>query len=199
MLPDFPDLKKTVLQEAYSTMKRLLYEQHPILAEIKSYTQHEGRSMRYEQVGYGEKKEDIQEHLFPVEIRPEEVPFLIGDKLTAKMQQLADAVGASQMKMLLTKHEEATQMTGNRFDAAGRPLDGAMLLEVTDAMPVDFDSEGNVLPTTKLLTHPDMMPTYKAAIEEIENDPELQSRHRANIARQYHDWIDRENSRKLVD
>jgi hypothetical protein len=108
-------------------MRRLLQEQEPVLASFKTYVQHEGRSMRYEQVGYGEKKEDIQEHSFPIEIQLEEVPTFVGEKLTAKMQQLADAVGERQMKMFLAKHEEATRMTGNRIDAAGRPMDGAML------------------------------------------------------------------------
>jgi hypothetical protein len=199
MLPDFPDLKRLVLENAYATMRKLVAERNPILADIKTYTQHEGRSMRYEQVGYGEKQEALQEHSIPIQITFEEVPTLMGDKLLAKMQELADAVGERQIKSLLAKHDEATQMTGNRIDAMGRPLDGPMLLELMRTMPVDFDADGNILPTTKFLTHPSMMPTYKAAIEEIENDPELQSRHRKSIAEQHNEWVDRENRRKLAD
>jgi hypothetical protein len=199
MLPDFPELKKTVLEDFFATMRRMIREQHPVLASIKTYTQHEGRSMRYEQVGYGEKHEELQAHSFPIEIKIEEVPTLTGDKLNAKMQLLAAAVGEHQMKTLLVKHDEATQMTGNRLDAQGRPMNGAMLLEIMETLPLEFDSAGNILPTTTFLTHPDMMPIYKAAIQEIENDTELQSQHRANIARQYNDWIDRENRRELVD
>ena len=89
MLPDFPELKRVVLDEAYNTMKRILHERHPILAEIKSYTQHEGRAMRYEQVGYGEKQEDLEAHSFPIEINFDEVPTLIGERLTEKMAKLA--------------------------------------------------------------------------------------------------------------
>ncbi len=199
MLPDFPELKRGVLEDAYNTMKRILYERHPVLAEIKSYTQHEGRAMRYEQVGYGEKQEDLEAHSFAIEISMEEVPTLIGQKLTEKMATLADAVGEQQMKTLFAKHEEATLMTGNRFDATGKPMDGAMLLDITETMPVDFDPQGNILPTSTFITHPDMMPTYKAAIEEIENDPVLQSRHRETLRKQHADWLNREDRRKLVD
>jgi hypothetical protein len=199
VLPDFPDLKKTVLDQAYATMHRILLEKHPVLASIKSYVQHEGRSMRYEQIGYGEKQEDLTSASFPIEITFDEVPNLIGDKLTEKMEKLADAVGEHQMATLLTKHNEATEMTGNRIDARGHPMDGGLLLQMMETMPIDFDSAGNILPTTTLLTHPAMTPSYEAAIKEIENDPELQSRHRADINRQYNDWLDRENSRKLVD
>ncbi len=199
MFPDFPELKKTVLEQAHATMRRMVHEKHPVLAEIKSYTQHEGRSMRYEQVGYGEKQEDLTAASFPIEITFDEVPSLIGDKLSEKMAKLADAVGEHQMNLLLTKHNEATEMTGNRIDARGRPMNGDLLLQMMETMPMDFDSAGNILPTTTLLTHSAMAPSYQAAIKEIENDPELQSRHRADVNRQYNDWLDRENNRKLVD
>jgi hypothetical protein len=199
VLPDFPELKKTVLKDAFATVQKSVREQYPVLASIKTYTQHEGRSMRYEQVGYGEKHEDLQAHSFPIDIKLDEVPTLTGDNLATKMQKLAEAVGEHQMKTLHAKHEEATLMTGNRIDAQGRSMDGAMLLDLMETMPGDFDSTGNILSTTTILTHPDMMPTYKEAIKEIENDAELQSRYRAITAKQYNEWIDRENRRKLVD
>jgi hypothetical protein len=199
VLPDFPELKKEILRDSSAKIRKLIHEHHPILADIKTRTQHEGRSMRYEQVGYGEKQEDLQAQSFPIEITLDEVPTLGGNKLTAKLEGLARAVGEHQMKLLMAKHEEATEMTGNRIDLQGRPMGGAILLEIIETMPVDFDATGNILPTNKFLTHPDMMPTYRAAIQEIENDPGLQSRQRAVNAKQYNDWVDREDRRKLVD
>jgi hypothetical protein len=199
VLPDFPELKRTVVQDASAQIRKMIDEQHPILAEFKTRIQHEGRSMRYEQAGYGEKHEDLHAQSFPIEITIDEVPTLVGEKLKAKLEGLARAVGEHQMKSLIAKHEEATEMTGNRIDGRGRPMDGAMLLEVIETMPVDFDVTGNILPTNKFLTHPDMMPTYRAAIREIENDKKLQSRQRSIVAKQYNEWVDRENRRKLVD
>ncbi len=199
MLPDFPETKATILSDAHGTIQRMIHAQHPVLAEIKSYIQHEGRAMRYEQVGYGEKRQELEAHSFPVEIKVEEVPTLFGNALTEKLRKLADAVGERQMTILLAKHEEATLMTGNRFDAGGRPMNGDLLLQMTETLPIDFDLSGNILPSSTFLTHPDMMPVYKAAIEEIENDPELQARHRDNVSKQYNEWLDRENRRKLVD
>lgn len=199
MLPDFPELKAKILQDAHTTIQRMIHARHPVLAEIKSYIQHEGRAMRYEQVGYGEKRQELEAHSFPVEITVKEVPTLFGDALTEKLKKLADAVGERQMKSLMAKHDEATLMTGNRFDAGGRPMDGAMLLQMTETLPMDFDLSGNILPSSTFLTHPDMMPLYQAAIDEIENDPELQAKHRDNVSKQYNEWLDRENRRKLVD
>jgi hypothetical protein len=199
VLPDFPELKKAVLQDASAKIRKLIHEHHPVLAEIKALTQHEGRSMRYEQVGYGEKHEDLQHQSFPIEIRLDEVPTLFGDQLTLKLEGLARAVGEHQMKSFIAKHEEATEMTGNRIDGQGRPMDGRILLELIETMPADFDSNGDILSTNRFLTHPNMMPAYMAAIQEIENDPELQCRQQSINAKRYNDWVDRENRRKLVD
>ena len=199
VLPDFPDLKKLIMQEASARIRELIHQHHPILAEIKSRTQYEGRSMRYEQVGYGEKQENLQMHSFPVEIRFDEVPTLTGEKLDAKLEGLARIVGEHQMKALMAKHEEATEMTGNRINAHGRVMDGALLLDLIEAMPAEFDREGNILSTSKFLTHPSMMDTYRAAIREIENDITLKSRQRDILAKQYAEWVDRENSRELAD
>ena len=199
MLPDFPELKQSVMQEASAKIRKLIHRDHPILAEIKTRTQHEGRSMRYEQVGYGEKQEDLTHHSFPIEVKFDEVPTLIGEKLDEKLEGLARVVGEHQIKMLIAKHEETTEMTGNRIDAGGRPMDGALLLDSIASMPADFDSQGNILPTSKWLTHPSMMATYRAAIHEIENDTTLKARQRDIRDKQYGEWVDRENRRKLVE
>ena len=199
MLPDFPELKESVMREASAKIRKMIHRDHPILAEIKTRMQYEGRSMRYEQVGYGEKQEDLKHQSFPIEIRIDEVPTLTGQTLEEKLEGLARAVGEHQMKTFIAKHEEATEMTGNRMDAGGRVMDGALLLDTIEAMPAEFDDAGNILPTSKFLTHPSMMDTYRAAIREIENDTELKSRQRDIHAKQYSEWIDRENRRKLVD
>ena len=187
------------MREASAKIRKLIRRDHPILAEIKTRMQYEGRSMRYEQVGYGEKLEDLNHQSFPIEIKFDEVPTLLGEKLDEKLEGLARAVGEHQMKTFIAKHEETTEMTGNRMDAGGRVMDGALLLDTIEAMPADFDKDGNILPTSKFLTHPSMMETYRAAIREIENDTELKSRQRDIHAKQYSEWIDRENRRKLVD
>ena len=199
MLPDFPELKRTIMQEASAKIRKLIHQHHPVLAEIRVRTQYEGRSMRYEQIGYGEKQEDLQAHSFPIDLTIDEVPSLVGDKLEAKLKGLARAVGDHQMKTFMAKHEEATEMTGNKIDAGGKVMDGALLLDVIETLPADFDMDGNILPTSKFLTHPNMMETYRAAIREIENDAKLKSRHHEIRDKQYSEWIDRENRRKLVD
>jgi len=199
MLPDFPELKRTVLEHAFAVMRQLIEKRHPILADIKTFIQHEGRALRFEQIGYGEKRQELEEHSIPIEIKIEEVPTLIGPALMSKLEKLADGAAEQQIKILIARHEEATEMTGNRIDAGGRPMDGAMLLDLLGGMQTDFDAEGNVLPSNRLLTHPDMMATYRAAIEEIEHDTVLKSRLDQAVREQFQQWIDRENRRKLVD
>ena len=95
MLPDFPELKRTVLEHAFAVMRQLIEKRHPILADIKTFTQHEGRALRFEQIGYGEKRQELEEHSIPIEIKIEEVPTLIGPALMSKLEKLADGAAES--------------------------------------------------------------------------------------------------------
>lgn len=198
MLPDFPELKRTVLEQASAVIRKLIETRHPILADIKTFTQHEGRALRFEQIGYGEKRQEIETHSIPMEVKFEEVPTLTGPALISKLEKLADGAAERQIKSLIARHEEAAEMTGNRIDAGGRVMDGAMLLDLLSGLQADFDSDGNILASNRLLTHPDMMATYRAAIEEIQHDTALKSRHDQAIREQFQQWVDRENRRNWL-
>lgn len=199
MLPDFPELKRLVLDHISDLIRDLVDKRHPILPDIKAFQQHEGRALRVEQIGYGEKRQELEVHSIPVEIKFDEVPSLLGQALVAKLEVFVEGTAKAQIEMLIARLDEATEMTGNRLNAGGRPLDGAMLLEFLSGLQTDFDSEGNTLQTNKLLTHPNMMATYRAAVEEIQNDPELKTRYERILGEHYQQWTDRESRRKLAD
>jgi|SRR5713101_8441378 len=113
------------------------------------------------------------------------------------MRLLADQSGAYKMKSLFARIEEATEQTGQRLNAAGKPIDGRMLLDMIDMAEGGFDKSGK--PTNSFIVHPNIMPALKKASEEIENDPELKRRLESINSKQLQQWVDRENRRKLVD
>jgi hypothetical protein len=197
MLPDFPKLKNEVLRLISKRIEMLEKEQHPILAQIKSFTQHEGRTIDFEQVEFGRKSQVGETHAVPVSLRLEEVPVLVGEVLESKMRELASKVGELKMKSLFEKIEESTEQTGQRLDAKGKPIDGPMLLDMIDMAEGSFDKSGK--PKSTFVLHPDMLPSIKKASEEVENDPELKRRLESINSRQFQQWVDRENRRKLVD
>lgn len=168
-----------------------------MLAQMKSFTQHEGKSLRFQRVDFGEKLQDSEERTCSVEIRVDEVPELIGEALDAKLRHLAEQSGAYKMQMMFARMDEATEQTGQRINAMGKPLDGPLLLDMIEMAEGAFDSFGR--PTNSFLVHPVMMPTLKRVSEEVERDPELKRRMESIKAKQLQQWIDRENRRKLVD
>jgi hypothetical protein len=197
VLPDFPKSKTDLLRLVTRRIATLEKEQHPVLAQIKTFTQHEGQTIEFEQVDYGKKKQEAEAHAVSVELRFDEIPSLIGEALEKKMKLLADQSGALKMKALFAKIEEATEQTGQKLDAGGKPIDGRMLLDIIDMSEGCFDKAGE--PTSSFIVHPNILPSLKKASEEVENDPELRLRLESINTRQRQQWIDRENRRKLVD
>lgn len=178
-------------------MSELETELHPVLGQIGSFTQHEGRTLAYEQVEFGMKTQESQAHQTPFEIRLDEVPHLTGQALDQKLRGIAEAMGAQKMKIFYERIDEATEQTGNRYDARGKPPNGEMLLDFMSAGEWGFDKAGK--PNMSFVLHPNMVPAMKKAADEVENDPELKRRHDEIVARHYERWLARENRRKLVD
>ena len=197
MLPDFPRSKSELLRQVFRRIHDIEKAQHPILAQIKSFIQHEGITIEFDQTDYGKKRQDAEQQSISVQIRFDEVPTLVGDALEKKLALRAEQSGAYKMKTLFARLEEATEQTGQKLDAAGKALDARLLLDMIDTVEVGFDRSGK--PTSSFLVHPNVLPALKRASEEVENDPELKRRLESINSRQLQQWIDRENRRKLVD
>jgi hypothetical protein len=197
VLPDFPKSKAELMRAIIKRIMAHEIRQHPLLAQIKTFTQHEGNTITYDQIGYGSKSQEAEQKAIKVDIQLDEIPTLLGDELDKKLIQLADQSGTLKMKSLFAKIEEDATQTGQKLDAAGNPLDGRMLLDLIDMVEGGFDSSGK--PTGSFVVHPNILPAMKKASEEVENDPELKRRLESINSRQFQQWLDRENCRKLVD
>ena len=197
VLPDFPKSKADVLRLLWRRIASLESQQHPLLAQIKSFRQHEGKKIDFEQVDFGRKTQEAEEHAVRVDLPLAEIPTLIGSALDSKIRLLAEQSGALKMKAILARIDEATEQTGSRLDAKGKPVDGRMLLDVIEMAGEAFDKTGK--PTISFLVHPNTLPALKKASDEVENDPELKQRLDSIKARHFQQWTDRENRRKLVD
>jgi hypothetical protein len=180
-----------------SAVRRKIDADHPILASIKSITQHEGLKHEYEQVGFGMVSEDYTEIAIPITIAMDEVPNLIEQRLANKVFAIADELAKQQMKMFFQTMDEVTEKAGTHIDNEGRPMTADSLLQMMEMTEVEFDRNGN--PTSVFLIHPDIQETARKIAEQIKNDPELKSRGEAIRSRHYESWLARENNRKLVD
>lgn len=197
MLPEFPALKSELTKIASVMIRRMVRASDPILAQVKSFTQHEGLNLRYERFQAAPIESGPQRIQVPVELKPEEVPTLVGEQFSARLDGIAKVVVRQEMKHFFDKVERDSKEVGTALDAEGKPLTGAMLLDALSLPQGEFDEDGHS--HSQIVIHPDMAPALKRAGEEIENDPALKQRQEEIFERKRNEWRARESNRKLVD
>jgi len=159
--------------------------------------QHEGFTHSYEQIGVGIVEEQLKEHAIPMEIKFDEVPELIGDRLTAKVDAVADELARRTSEDAYKKLDESMGKVGNSINAGGKPFSQKIYLEMLEKMEMEFEDTGE--PAFKLVMHPDMAEVVRKRMEEWQNDNDFQLKYGELIRLKREAWFDRESNRKLVD
>src|SRR5260370_932179 len=93
MLPDFPKSRRELYQKLRLRMDLTVQAKSPLRALGRSITQHEGTFHSYEQItdtGIRSITEGLQEIAVPIEVKIEEIPELVGEKLSARMDAIAE-------------------------------------------------------------------------------------------------------------
>jgi hypothetical protein len=168
-----------------------------VFAKVKVLTQREGRQMRYEQHGGWTVQEGFEEIGTHFQVRVTDVPNLVGAKLDAKIEEIAQALISQSARAFYRKMDESCEKAGTAIDAGGKPFSPEMFLDAINTVEMDFGPDGK--PTQSFIIHPDMLPLIKKVMEQIENEPELKRRHAEILERQREAWAARESNRKLVD
>jgi hypothetical protein len=197
MLPDFPAPKTEIEKIINARLRQRVDTGDPVFAELKRLVQHEGRQTRYEQQGGTTVEEGFEEIGAPFEVSIADVPTLVGEKLDAKLEGMAQELISKSAKAFFRKIGETCQKAGTSIDVGGKPLSPEILLDMISTVQMEFGQDGR--PTHSFIIHPDMLPAVKKVAEQIENDPELKRRHAEILERQREAWASRENNRKLVD
>jgi len=109
---------------------------------------------------------------------------------------VAEAMAEDQEKMFFEIMHQVTEKTGNVVDAGGQPISYEVILEVLDALQIDFDPDGNPrMPT--MLIHPSMEPRVK----DLLTDPkraDFDRKMKKIIEKKRLEWREREANRTLV-
>jgi len=197
MLPDFPALKDEILKIILAKLRQRVDSGDPVLSEIKHFRQREGSQMRYEQYGGTTVQEGFEKIGTEFSVLPGEVPTLVGEKLDAKLDEMAQDLIARSAKSFFKKVGESSEKAGTSIDAGGKPISPELLLDMMDSVQMEFGPDGS--PTQSFVIHPDMFPALKKVSEQIENEPELKRRNAEILERQREAWAARESNRKLAD
>jgi hypothetical protein len=197
MLPDFPDLKAEVLKIVLAKLRQRVDTGDPVVSQVRRFRQREGSQMRYEQYGGTKVQEGFEKIGTEFTVLPSNVPALVGEKLDAKLEEMAQDLIARSARAFFKKVGDVCDKAGTSIDAGGKPVSPEMLLEMVGAVQMEFESDGT--PAQTFVIHPDMFPALKKVSDQIENDPELKRRNAEILERQREAWAARESNRKLAD
>jgi len=197
MLPDFQKVKEK-LEKKFIKELELKIEKNPLLSEIKTQRIYEGSTLATRTIDGFENVNPLQEVQSFFEISNEELmekgPIAIFDKL----DRIASDFISQRTKSLFSRLDEAIEKTGNVVDGEGKPLSPELILQVLEKMAIDFDENGNpIMPA--LVVHPDQLEKMKKNPELWQINPEFEKQLKKTIEKKRCEWIDRKNSRKLVD
>ncbi len=201
MLPDFPKLRHELARQVMLKLHTMIQQKEPLLAEIRGITQREGDVLAYDQLtaeGVKIVTEGFKEVRSPFVTRMEDVPSLVGEKLDAKLEGIADDVARQLSEGFRHTINTTLREAGNSVDAGGAPLSKELYLQTMERIEMNFDPRTR-RPELWFWAGPRMVEAMQKAWEEWQQDRDFMRKYNELLARKYEDWRDRESGRKLVD
>jgi len=119
------------------------------------------------------------------------------DAYYAKLDELSQSIKNQEEKIMLKAMEQAAERVQNVIDAKGE-FSFSTILDALEKMTVSFDSKGN--PSGhNIIVSPSVYAKMQAKLPEFEKNQEYKERYKEIMDRKRKEWLDRENSRRLVD
>lgn len=184
MLPDFPKSRGELHKKLRLRIYLASQAKSPLRALGKSIAQHEGILHSYDQItdsGIRNITEGMQEVAVPIEVKIDEIPELVGEKLLARVDAIAEETARQISQMTFRKMDEVTHEAGMAVDAAGGPPTKEIWLEMFERMEMDFDPITGK-PEVTMVMHPVMVETMKKLWSEWEEDTAFMKRYTELLA-----------------
>jgi hypothetical protein len=197
LLPDYPKIKR-YLQKRFNDTIQEEIRKNPLLSLIKYRESHEGNSFEVTTLdGYVDKgsfKSISTEFNIPYEEMIEKGP----DAYFSKVGKIVEDMVKESSKDLIQKMEQVTKRTGNIVGANSKPFSPELLLNAMEKLEIDFDEFGKPMFPT-LIMSPELFEKIQKEIPKWESDPKYDKMMKDLTEKKRKEWIDRKNSRKLVD
>lgn len=193
MLPDFPHSKDQIRHRISLGIYYAARAKAPLLAEIKTIVQHEGKIHAYDRIRAAPVTEGYEQLGIPVTIELAEIPELVGERLAAKVDAIAEQMASKEMELFYRKQSQACEEVGNAVDAKGAPLTADILLDMLERTDMEFGPDNQ--PLGRFVVGPSGADRLQA----LQEDPDFQVRYKELVERKHDAWRDRESNRKLVD
>jgi len=198
VLPDFPQVKKKILQQIAGAINQYP-KQDQFLGSMSRLVQHEGDRTTLEREDGSTSIIDYAEPIEAVATLSTEDIRRHGPVATQKVvRELARDIAQGLAQRAIKKFEEATDEVGNTVDAKGEPFSAELHLEVLRKLRLTFADDGTwVIP--QLAAHPKHKDKIEAVLREAGKDPAFVAERDKIVNQQREEWRAREANRRLVD
>jgi hypothetical protein len=129
-------------------------------------------------------------------VKLDEIPAQTFDSVVKKFDEITQEMVRKQTELSLRRIDEDLPPS-QTVDAKGRKLDAELILEMFEAIQLEFDDDGSIQPL-HLVGHLFTSESLAAAEKQTIESPELSRRYEDLIARKREEWRAREADRKLV-
>lgn len=197
MLPDFPSIKSE-LKKNFLEILRLSEQKYSfILSEIGQRKIMEGNKHSIVSESGEVKISPIKPIKTSIEIPKELFENLTPEAIINKIDEAGQKIADQKSVFLFEGIKSATEEVGNTLDLKGRKFSIDDFFSMLDQMWIDFDEEGKpYLPT--IVISPSLADSIQKEMIKLEKDPDTKDRFTEIIKRKKREWLERENSRKLV-
>ncbi len=196
MLPQFPKTQKLIDELANEAMFDAMYEAGPLLLEIQSYQQNEGRKGSF-QIDSGEI-EQIDFKKTSVEMSSPAKPGQ-GESLNEILAMTARGgaeMGRKMQDTILQSVEAATEKVGNVIQIRNNEITPEAFLETMEKVEIDFDEDGRS--RSSWFLPPAMAAEFHKNYETWQQDPILRAKLAALEEKKKEQFRARETSRRLA-
>ncbi|MCL4430099.1 MAG: hypothetical protein M1167_05035 [Chloroflexi bacterium] len=197
MLPDYPRLKKK-LNDKMAQMIKSDMEKDPFLSSFPRHEAHEGHLLTTTSIEGFSSTTDFPETASNFEITFDETIREGPEAVFSRRSELSKDMIKKLTQQIIAALEKVTERTGNVVKANEVIGSSNPILDMLEKIEIDFDKSGNPIMPTMLLS-PEDYKKFKEKFQEWDKNPEMEKRRKEIIEKKRKQWLDRENSRKLVD
>ena len=154
MLPDYPNVKKTVDSLFRKHVHEKVFGRSPIFSEIRRVRQHEGSGGTYEEVDGKEHQIEYEKVAAALSLTPDEMRSGSFQDIVSKFEEVAETFNEAFSQMMFATISKAAESGGNVVDAKGK-LTKETFLELRRTMPLEFDPSTGEAQYPTMVLHPE--------------------------------------------
>ena len=198
MLPIFPKARKAMQDTFSKELFRAMWDVSPILKEIRTRPQTEGREASYEREDGKIIEMDYKRRSVERRFQSEDAQGLTPDAFLECAADIGREMGEKMMADILKTVSEVTKEVGNVVNFEGKGMTFEKFLEMTANVYTEFDDLGR--PDVKTFVgSAEACQEYTKNVREWISDPTKQAAIEQVIEKHRKAFNEREASRRMVD